>query len=244
MLRSARGGLDSKKTTNFDAMRDLSGRRMRHVNNEQKLRDWANSADQRKADAEREKREARERKAEEARVKDFIAAKCTAAVDSVRETVEDGVAVGIIAARKRAREQKEAARRKLEGHESPEPEPKKAKMQAPATEPQSNSVAGAVAAAAAQSSFTNTAHATPATAPQVAVPKPGPLEWQHYKGAGALLKGCGAEAIKSELERMQLKCGGTPEQRAERLFSTKGKALSEIDPRLFAKKKGGTMRMA
>ena len=27
MLRSARGGLDAKKTTNFDAMRDLSGRR-------------------------------------------------------------------------------------------------------------------------------------------------------------------------------------------------------------------------
>lgn len=34
-----------------------------------------------------------------------------------------------------------------------------------------------------------------------------------------------------------LKCGGTLEERAKRLFVTKGKNLSELDPSLFAKKK-------
>ena len=35
-----------------------------------------------------------------------------------------------------------------------------------------------------------------------------------------------------------LKCGGTLEERASRLFSTKGKGLNELDPALFAKSKG------
>jgi splicing factor 3A subunit 3 len=36
-----------------------------------------------------------------------------------------------------------------------------------------------------------------------------------------------------------LKCGGTLEERANRLFSTKGKKLSELDPSMFAKSKSG-----
>ena len=34
-----------------------------------------------------------------------------------------------------------------------------------------------------------------------------------------------------------LKCGGTLEERANRLFSTKGKALDDLDPSLQAKSK-------
>jgi splicing factor 3A subunit 3 len=36
-----------------------------------------------------------------------------------------------------------------------------------------------------------------------------------------------------------LKCGGTLEERASRLFGTKGKQLSELDPAMFAKSKPG-----
>ena len=36
-----------------------------------------------------------------------------------------------------------------------------------------------------------------------------------------------------------LKCGGTLEERSNRLFGTKGKKLSELDPNIFAKTKGG-----
>ncbi len=39
------------------------------------------------------------------------------------------------------------------------------------------------------------------------------------------------QALKEELQKLGLKCGGTLEQRAKRLFDTKGKdSLSEIDP--------------
>lgn len=52
-------------------------------------------------------------------------------------------------------------------------------------------------------------------------------------------KGLGGEKIKLILASMGLKCGGTVRQRAERLWSVKGKALDEIEPSLFA---GGSKR--
>ena len=66
VLRAERGGVDAKKTTNFEAMRDLSGRRMRHVNNEKKLQEWIDAAPEREAEARREKEAAKERKRAEA----------------------------------------------------------------------------------------------------------------------------------------------------------------------------------
>ena len=44
--------------------------------------------------------------------------------------------------------------------------------------------------------------------------------------------------LKSALMALGLKCGGTLEERANRLFSTKGKSLNDLDPALFAKSKG------
>merc|ERR1711935_373388 len=48
----------------------------------------------------------------------------------------------------------------------------------------------------------------------------------------------GLDRLKSALMALGLKCGGTLEERASRLFSTKGKGLNELDPALFAKSKG------
>jgi hypothetical protein len=44
--------------------------------------------------------------------------------------------------------------------------------------------------------------------------------------------------LKSALVSLGLKCGGTLQQRAERLFSIKGIPREKIDPSLFAKKSG------
>eukprot|EP00095_Tigriopus_kingsejongensis_P005292 maker-scaffold758_size101577-snap-gene-0.25 protein:Tk05292 transcript:maker-scaffold758_size101577-snap-gene-0.25-mRNA-1 annotation:"splicing factor 3a subunit 3" len=54
----------------------------------------------------------------------------------------------------------------------------------------------------------------------------------------------GLDRLKSALVALGLKCGGTLEERAQRLFATKGKAVQEIDHALFAKnvKKGKTNR--
>ncbi|CAG0917672.1 unnamed protein product [Notodromas monacha] len=51
------------------------------------------------------------------------------------------------------------------------------------------------------------------------------------------LASLGLDRLKSALVALGLKCGGTLEERAQRLFYTKGKSLSEIDAGLFAKTK-------
>ncbi|CAL8072680.1 unnamed protein product [Orchesella dallaii] len=53
------------------------------------------------------------------------------------------------------------------------------------------------------------------------------------------LSSLGLDRLKSALMALGLKCGGTLEERAQRLFSTKGKSLEEIDPGLFTKTKPG-----
>ncbi|KAK3577830.1 hypothetical protein CHS0354_000224 [Potamilus streckersoni] len=53
------------------------------------------------------------------------------------------------------------------------------------------------------------------------------------------LASLGLDRLKSALMALNLKCGGTLEERAQRLFSTKGKRLEDLDPALFAKSKPG-----
>lgn len=47
----------------------------------------------------------------------------------------------------------------------------------------------------------------------------------------------GMDELKKELTELGLKAGGSLEQRAQRLFSVKGKTASEVDPSFFAGKK-------
>lgn len=57
------------------------------------------------------------------------------------------------------------------------------------------------------------------------------------------LMSLGLDRLKSALMALRLKCGGTLEERAQRLWATKGKSIEEIDPSLFAKKGKGLNKM-
>merc|ERR1712050_67248 len=57
------------------------------------------------------------------------------------------------------------------------------------------------------------------------------------------LASLGLDRLKSALMALGLKCGGTLEARAQRLFSTKGKGIDDIDATLFAKKRGKPMNV-
>nr|GMC80447.1 protein SDE2 homolog [Ipomoea batatas] len=48
LLRAAATKAGQKKTNNFDACRDMSGRRLRHVNAEKRLEEWKAEAEERK----------------------------------------------------------------------------------------------------------------------------------------------------------------------------------------------------
>ena len=53
------------------------------------------------------------------------------------------------------------------------------------------------------------------------------------------LASLGLDRLKSALMALNLKCGGTLEERAQRLFLTKGKSLDALEPSMFARLKVG-----
>lgn len=57
--------------------------------------------------------------------------------------------------------------------------------------------------------------------------------------SAAELESLGLERLKCELMALGLKCGGTLQERAARLFSVRGLAKEHIDPALFAKPSKG-----
>lgn len=66
---------------------------------------------------------------------------------------------------------------------------------------------------------------------------PQEIDLEKYATAEELISAVTPEHLKMCLQKLGLKCGGTPAQRGERLFATKGKLLSELDPSMFAKPK-------
>ncbi|KAK7471501.1 hypothetical protein BaRGS_00035840 [Batillaria attramentaria] len=62
----------------------------------------------------------------------------------------------------------------------------------------------------------------------------GPIDLDQYSSADEL-EPLGLEHLKVELMRRGLKCGGTIEERAQRLFSIKGLSPDQINPKLLAK---------
>ena len=119
-------GAQIQKTTNHEAMRDLSGRRQRDVNNEQRMRDYAAKQAERERE-EREKREAKmsklKRLAERENKHDFH----DPDYDKVRSETEEKVHDAMEAAMKVASDNKADLKRGLEDDdkEAATKEPKK-----------------------------------------------------------------------------------------------------------------------
>lgn len=69
------------------------------------------------------------------------------------------------------------------------------------------------------------------------VPEHNPIDLSQFSSAKDL-EGAGAETLKNELMRLGLKCGGPIDQRAERLWLTKGvEDLSSLPQKLFVAKR-------
>uniref|UniRef100_A0A7S0QT94 Matrin-type domain-containing protein n=1 Tax=Pyramimonas obovata TaxID=1411642 RepID=A0A7S0QT94_9CHLO len=61
------------------------------------------------------------------------------------------------------------------------------------------------------------------------------IDLDNYNTAEEVLDQVEMDTIKTVLQSLGMKTGGTPLQRAERLFATKGKALETLDPKMFVK---------
>jgi len=110
MLRNqgSRPGM-KKIETNTGAMRDLSGRRLRHVEQEAQLKDWVKEDGKRKAEKEEEKKEKRAKQTQElhATAEAYVAA---AAID--QDAVADAVRQGLEEEKKRKKKEEEERKAK------------------------------------------------------------------------------------------------------------------------------------
>jgi hypothetical protein len=249
MLRgqNTRPGM-KKIQSNTGAMRDLSGKRLRHVEQEQQLEEWKADENKRRLEAEEKKQE--QRQAKSARVhteaSKYVAA---AAIDpeAIAEAARQGLeskskttAPEVLQQEARSAAQATKKLSKLFGDESdsedsaggsPPPAakpvpPAKAKPAPAAPAPAlAKSAAAPAAAAPAPAAAPAAAPAPKAVAPAKAAAAAGAEHADvDVDKAGSLeaLKGVDPERLKAALARRGLKCGGTPEQRAERLWSVRG----------------------
>ncbi|OUS46536.1 splicing factor-like protein [Ostreococcus tauri] len=215
-----------RQTTNFDACRDLSGRRLRAVNGERKIAEWEARKEEREKEIQAEKMaskqasvsgEARLRELEEKERESYQAERALVN-ESVNAAVASGIgkAIALEAAKRkmtRATTISMIQRCSFQKHRRPINEQE---SRAPRRRPERN--------------------AEPAsTAPKTEeVQEEVELDLKLYSSS-VELEALGLDRLKRELTRHGLKCGGTITQRAERLFLLRDKTRDELDKKLFAK---------
>ncbi|XP_071788586.1 UBL fusion protein SDE2-like [Asterias amurensis] len=296
MLRMIGAQID--KTTNHDACRDLSGRRMRDVNNEKKLSDWIGK----KAEMEEERKQKREEKLERLRHQPrhiFVDPKYDQQKKEVVDNLDDAISQGIQASasvdtgastsgtratKRKAQTSTRGSKRSttlwmgIEGSESEESDDEERAMEA-SSDP--SYVSTSSRDERDSPSNTSDQEAQPDSQPSkidvqesedckgsssteakhpllAALPVPGedssgsggdgsnkstdnengPLDLANFSSA-AELESVGLDSLKSALMALGMKCGGTLQQRAERLFLVKGVKQEMIDPSLLAKPSKG-----
>ncbi|XP_072032335.1 splicing regulator SDE2-like [Amphiura filiformis] len=313
-LKGGKGGFGSmlrmlgaqiEKTTNHEACRDLSGRRMRDVNNEKKLAEWVKNKADAEAEREKRRREKLERMARDPKHY-FVDPNYDQQKQAVAESLEEAVTKGMEASastsigastsgaaasvkrkggvngnssssKKRCMwmgvedesdddDEEEDDEDDNETHQafpeeshSSEDITKEEGSSAASSPPQMSSSPSEVEKedevsedtkdseqerkADSETSSSNKIQAdqnvsgenTSEKVQQEAVPEDnGPVDLSEYTSASDL-EVVGLERLKTALMDRGIKCGGTLQQRAERLFSVKGLSPEQIDPSLKAK---------
>ncbi|KAI0211748.1 Replication stress response regulator SDE2 [Lamellibrachia satsuma] len=311
MLRAI--GAQIEKTTNREACRDLSGRRMRDVNNEKQLREWVAKAAEREQDRQQKKQERVQRRRAVPRHHfddpDYVRQKT-----HVTEELEDALQQGLqnvvsgsrttdpvaSGSRKRSADSMNSSRIKKAcewlGIDPADLSDLSSDSDSDASHPTSSCTPQAGSCVTASSSIAvstvPSAHASSdqtdetsakggtsvhaeassvqavqastsshaeVSSTQTVSSVTGETSSAHAEVSGVdrnsssvstnvlgkkeldcvesvqELTALGLDALKRALQTRGLKCGGTLEQRAERLFAVKGLEHQQIDPALFAK---------
>ncbi|XP_026485237.2 splicing regulator SDE2 [Vanessa tameamea] len=112
MLRAI--GAQIEKTTNREACRDLSGRRLRDINEEKRLRKWLEGQDEREREAVERKQKKLERLIAEPKIKVNL----NPEYEKEREELPERVSAAIDAGWQAAGSSKEGTKRKIEDNQS------------------------------------------------------------------------------------------------------------------------------
>ncbi|KAF2951681.1 hypothetical protein DAI22_01g280500 [Oryza sativa Japonica Group] len=287
LLRGAASKAGQKKTSNFDACRDINGRRLRHVNAERRLEEWKAEAADRQLEKLAEdfiKKKVQEDESdsdsdsemdddEGADTKSIILDDGNSShgsksedekvdLGSITESPSEGETSGEKSGRSESEENGNGVQESREPtirsegecgdfisdgvveHEigvvdEHTPENGVSALSEEVLKPDVKAEDNTASASA-------TSHLNDLEAPPVEEPANGnisplsqePLDLTIYSSA-AELEVLGMERLKLELQNRGLKCGGTLQERAARLFLLKTTPLEKLPKKLFAKPSGG-----
>lgn len=114
MLRAI--GAQIEKTTNREACRDLSGRRLRDINEEKRIKEWIQREKQRKDEMEEKRRQKLERMAQQPKTH-FEDPEFEKAIGEIPDIVDEALQYGL-QAQQSSSGQSEPKKRKMESNES------------------------------------------------------------------------------------------------------------------------------
>jgi len=247
LLRGSQPGAAKITTTNFGACRDLNGRRIRHVEQERELTEWR----QQQQEQEQEKKQQKKHRTEKGPVIELESfaeeseALALSVSDTVQEALKNSPAVSLLPAKRSpppSDDWNSSAPKRMKGDDLfgllPEEDDNEDPNPSPALQTKKESIA---------TSQEDQSSQPPAPVASVSTPVPSVTEKEEEEvelldlgkyGTVEELVQEGPDVLKRNLESRGLKCGGSLQQRAERLFAVRGIPQDQWDRKLLAPKKG------
>ena len=241
-----RGAGKGGRITNDDACRDLSGRRLRDVNAEKKLKEWAAGAKERELEKVAE-RHIREKAGAAARAADATRA-AEESLQREHAAIVGQLSTAVRSGLSQAEEQSQLAKRKAEQQRAAVPSKKacfwtldseigrEALSDDEDEQPGQQAVTAPVVPEPQPEAPPPPPHAAApveAAVEEEAHPQP-PIDLAQFSTA-AELEALGLDRLKVELTTRGLKCGGTLAERAARLFLLNTVAYDALDAKHKAK---------
>ena len=248
MLRAI--GAKIEKTSNREACRDLSGRRLRAINEEKRLSDWL----AKQADRDNEREERKKKKMDRLKQDfhhifndpEYFRARSEVA-DRVHEAVEQGIEVSSWepTGKRKSTEPESSSRRKrikrmdtmsigVSDSESDSSEESNTDSRETGIKKEVFKAEEPISDANPTASTTQPEMPSKATISSTELQVFSAINLEEVDNVQQLQL-LGLDHLKQELQRRGLKCGGTLCDRASRLFAVKGFTRDEINPTLFAK---------
>lgn len=229
LLRGGQAGVMQKKTTNFNACRNLEGRRIRHVKQEAALAEWSS-----KKEKNPTKPKKTEKRKELGTFNDSQFNEENELVTTmVSEAVSEVLSGSLLSKRQRSAKDQSPTPKRIKGDlfdsidEDEDGDldnhPRNSKNED--LSPENPILDGEV---------DQKVNLSPESGSEP--DKEDDLDWDKYSSAESLQQ-LGLVGLKNELQKRGLLCGGNLEQRAQRLFSIRGKPKSEWDDSIIARKR-------
>lgn len=242
LLRGGQSGVVQAKTTNFNACRDLSGRRIRHVKQEQDLVKWKQAQIEKKKQEEQEKTKTKALPFfDQAKFNEEASSISDMVTNAIKDAFSSDTSCSVSLKKRKRKQEKFTPYKKIKGLDDEDHEPEKEEASEEEEEEEKKleeeedpSIQESTNATEISVDEKDLKKFEEEQKRQEGEKKSKKINLENYSTVSEL-EDLGLEVLKDELQKRGLKFGGSLRQRAERLFSIRGKPKSEWPASILAK---------